>query len=168
MSCELTVEWFSTLCTLLSYPSLVVVIIFPIYTQSIKMSLINQLLLLLELNSQILVMFLSIPKNKLHFRNFNVCNFTRHKLPISLKFKCHVKHISLISGSQTKCHMNKYVQLVNSAQEEIALKKNEYEQFVNHFKQASHYIVGHQGKTFVIVIPGEVLTTTITSKSLYK
>lgn len=32
----------------------------------------------------------------------------------------------------------------------------DYVSFVQHFRQASPYIVGHRNKTFVVVIPGEV------------
>jgi hypothetical protein len=36
------------------------------------------------------------------------------------------------------------------------LSKNDYGKFVQFFRQASPYIEGHRGRTFVIVIPGEV------------
>jgi hypothetical protein len=37
-----------------------------------------------------------------------------------------------------------------------ALAKSDYAKFVQFFRQASPYIEGHRGRTFVIVIPGEV------------
>lgn len=36
------------------------------------------------------------------------------------------------------------------------LSREDYGSFVQHFRQASPYIIGHQGSTFVVVIPGEV------------
>ena len=37
-----------------------------------------------------------------------------------------------------------------------ALPKEDYGKFVQFFRQASSYIEGHRGRTFVVVIPGEV------------
>jgi hypothetical protein len=37
-----------------------------------------------------------------------------------------------------------------------ALEKKDYEKFVQFFRQASPYIEGHRGRTFVLIIPGEV------------
>lgn len=37
-----------------------------------------------------------------------------------------------------------------------ALSKQDYGKFVQFFRQASPYIEGHRGRTFVVVIPGEV------------
>lgn len=34
-----------------------------------------------------------------------------------------------------------------------------YSAFVNHFRTASPYIEGHRGRTFVLVIPSEVITS---------
>ena len=38
-----------------------------------------------------------------------------------------------------------------------ALERKDFGKFVQFFRQASPYIEGHRGKTFVVVIPGEVL-----------
>ena len=37
-----------------------------------------------------------------------------------------------------------------------ALQRKDYGKFVQFFRQASPYIEGHRGRTFVVVIPGEV------------
>ncbi|CAD7699585.1 unnamed protein product [Ostreobium quekettii] len=37
------------------------------------------------------------------------------------------------------------------------LSREDYGRFVQHFRQASPYIIGHHGSTFVVVIPGEVV-----------
>lgn len=37
-----------------------------------------------------------------------------------------------------------------------ALERKDYGKFVQFFRQASPYIEGHRGRTFVVVIPGEV------------
>ena len=37
-----------------------------------------------------------------------------------------------------------------------ALDKSQYATFVRFFRQASPYIEGHRGRTFVLAIPGEV------------
>ena len=37
-----------------------------------------------------------------------------------------------------------------------ALERKDYAKFVQFFRQASPYIEGHRGRTFVVVIPGEV------------
>ena len=37
-----------------------------------------------------------------------------------------------------------------------ALERKDFGKFVQFFRQASPYIEGHRGRTFVIVIPGEV------------
>lgn len=37
-----------------------------------------------------------------------------------------------------------------------ALERKDFSKFVQFFRQASPYIEGHRGRTFVIVIPGEV------------
>jgi amino-acid N-acetyltransferase len=37
-----------------------------------------------------------------------------------------------------------------------ALEKSQYSLFVQFFRQASPYIEGHRGRTFVLAIPGEV------------
>ena len=39
---------------------------------------------------------------------------------------------------------------------EQSLPKGDFTKFVRYFRQASPYIEGHRGRTFVIVVPGEV------------
>lgn len=38
----------------------------------------------------------------------------------------------------------------------VALERKDYSSFVTFFRQASPYIEGHRGRTFVVVVPGEV------------
>ena len=40
---------------------------------------------------------------------------------------------------------------------EETLRREDFSKFVQFFRQASPYIEGHRGRTFVIVIPGEVM-----------
>lgn len=40
--------------------------------------------------------------------------------------------------------------------ETLSLNKGDYPKFVHHFRHASPYIEGHRGRTFIIVVPGEV------------
>lgn len=38
----------------------------------------------------------------------------------------------------------------------VALERKDYASFVTFFRQASPYIEAHRGRTFVVVVPGEV------------
>lgn len=51
--------------------------------------------------------------------------------------------------------------LTDGVKENEALERKDFGKFVQFFRQASPYIEGHRGKTFVVVIPGEVCTHTV-------
>lgn len=46
--------------------------------------------------------------------------------------------------------------LSDDVRENEALERKDFGKFVQFFRQASPYIEGHRGRTFVVVIPGEV------------
>ncbi len=43
-----------------------------------------------------------------------------------------------------------------TSSQHVALERKDYASFVTFFRQASPYIEGHRGRTFVVVVPGEV------------
>ena len=45
---------------------------------------------------------------------------------------------------------------VKLSSSEFGLERKDFSKFVHFFRQASPYIKGHRGKTFIIVVPGEV------------
>lgn len=47
-----------------------------------------------------------------------------------------------------------------------ALDKSQFSLFVQFFRQASPYIEGHRGRTFVLAIPGEVRCGNVRCKQL--
>lgn len=49
--------------------------------------------------------------------------------------------------------------LTGMASQHVALERKDYASFVTFFRQASPYIEGHRGRTFVVVVPGEVRCT---------
>lgn len=51
---------------------------------------------------------------------------------------------------------NGFQKAVLTSSQHVALERKDYASFVTFFRQASPYIEGHRGRTFVVVVPGEV------------
>ncbi|GMH38195.1 hypothetical protein BSKO_06079 [Bryopsis sp. KO-2023] len=60
-------------------------------------------------------------------------------------------------GRRERSAVLRDVAVGSSAKANAKADNGKYKEFVHHFRQASPYIVGHREKTFVVVIPGEVV-----------